>query len=369
MTPPGMSVEQLRLLLSQKHPITVLDIRPSADWAEWSIPGSLHLDAYEDLKANRASLVDSAELPAGQVVVTVCGAGKTSQLAAERLRARGIDALSLIGGMEAWSLAWNTAEIPRLDDGTRVIQVRRTGKGCLSYIIGAGDEAAVIDTALEPDIYRSLAARHGWRINAVVDTHIHADHLSRSRQLAELVDAKFYLPAQERVAFPFLPLHDGESISIGAAQLVALHTPGHTPESTCFLLSRQLLFSGDTLFLNAVGRPDLEANEQEAKRRAHWLYASLQRLLELPADTLVLPGHTSTPVAFDGEPLLATLEKVRAAIPRLAYSESEFVAELLTRIPPTPPNHQQIVALNEAGDFGAFNPITLEAGANRCAIA
>jgi hypothetical protein len=95
----------------------------------------------------------------------------------------------------------------------------------------------------------------------------------------------------------------------------------------------------------------------------------LQRLLTLPAGALVLPGHTSTPVAFDGKPLLARLDEVRAAIPRLALSESAFVAEILARIPPTPPNHQQLVALNEAGHSGAVNPITLEAGANRCAIA
>jgi glyoxylase-like metal-dependent hydrolase (beta-lactamase superfamily II) len=369
MTPSEISVEQLRQLLSRQQPVTILDIRPFAEWSEWSIPGSLHLDAYDDLKAGRASAVDTADLPAGQPVVTVCGAGKTSQLAAERLRRRGIEALSLVGGMQAWSLAWNYAEIPNLDHGARVLQIRRTGKGCLSYILGAGQDAAVIDAALEADIYRQLAEEHGWQIRAVLDTHIHADHLSRSRPLAKQTGATLYLPAQQRATFPFTPLHEGTSIPIGSSQLSALHTPGHTPESMSFLLNRQLLFTGDTLFLNAVGRPDLEASAEGAKTRAHWLYASLQRLLQLPPETLVLPGHTNTPVAFDAKPLLATLAEVRQAIPRLAYSESDFVAELLTRIPPTPPNHQQIVALNEAGTFDVANTIALEAGANRCAIA
>ena len=333
------------------------------------MPGSLHLDAYDDLKAGRTSAVDTAALPTDRPVVTVCGAGKTSQLAAERLRTRGIDAISLNGGMAAWSLAWNEAEVPTLEDDTQVLQIRRTGKGCLSYLIGSNQEAAIIDAALETEVYISLAQRYGWQITAVLDTHIHADHLSRSRQLAELTGATLYLPTQERVAFPFTALPDGASITIGSAQLTALYTPGHTEESTSYFLNERLLFTGDTLFLNAVGRPDLEASEQEAKRRAHWLYASLQRLLKLPVATWVLPGHTSTPVAFDGKPLLATLGEVRTAIPRLAQSESVFVAGLLARIPPTPPNHQQIVALNEAGGFGAVNLITLEAGANRCAIA
>jgi glyoxylase-like metal-dependent hydrolase (beta-lactamase superfamily II)/rhodanese-related sulfurtransferase len=368
MVSPHISVEELQQLLSQRQPVTVLDIRPFTEWSEWSIPGSLHLDAYEDLKAGRASILDTAELPLGQPIVTICGAGKTSQIAAERLQRRGIDAMSLIGGMQAWSLAWNDAVLPSLSDGTQVIQLRRTGKGCLSYLISSKREAVVIDSALEPEIYNQFAAERGWRITAVLDTHIHADHLSRSQQLAEQMGATFYLPAQERVTFPFAPLEDRATIRIGSAYLTALHTPGHTPESTCFLLNGQLLFTGDTLFLNAVGRPDLEANAAEAETRAHWLYASLQRLLQLPQETVVLPGHTGMPVAFDGNPLMGTLGEVRAAIPRLAYSESEFVTELLARIPPTPPNHQQIVALNEAGNFDAINPITLEAGANRCAI-
>jgi glyoxylase-like metal-dependent hydrolase (beta-lactamase superfamily II) len=369
MASPTISVEELQRLLSQRQPVTVLGIRPTAKWAEWSIPGSLHLDAYEDLKAGRASLLDTAGLPLDQPIVTVCGAGKTSQIAAERLQRRGFYAMSLIGGMQAWSLAWNEALLPNLSDGTQVIQLRRTGKGCLSYIISSRLQAVVIDTALDPDVYKQLAAERGWRITAVLDTHIHADHLSRSRQLAEQTGATLYLPAQQRVKFPFTPLADGATITIGSARLTALHTPGHTPESTSFLLNEQYLFTGDTLFLNAVGRPDLEANEVEAKTRAHWLYASLRRLLQLPQDTVVLPGHTSTPVAFDGKPLMARLEEVRASIPRLAYAESEFVAGLLARIPPTPSNHQQIVALNEAGNFVAVNPITLEAGANGCAIA
>src|SRR5690349_2551206 len=127
-------------------------------------------------------------------------AGELCLVAAERLAERGYTTSSLAGGMQAWSLAWNVAELPSLDEHIGVLQVRRTGKGCLSYLIGSGTKAAVIDAALDTDVYRALAAQHGWRITAVLDTHIHADHLSRSRQLAEQVGATFYLPAQKRVA-------------------------------------------------------------------------------------------------------------------------------------------------------------------------
>jgi glyoxylase-like metal-dependent hydrolase (beta-lactamase superfamily II) len=100
-----------------------------------------------------------------------------------------------------------------------------------------------------------------------------------------------------------------------------------------------MLFKGDTLFLGAVGRSD-EANRAEGEQRTHLLYRSLQHVLALRADTIILPGHTSSPVAFDGRPLLGILQAIGAAIPHLEISEDAFVADVLNLIPPTPPNHQ-----------------------------
>jgi len=109
--------------------VTVLDVRPIRERAEWSIPGSLHLDAYEALKGHKPNALAGLQAPAGVPLVTVCGAGKTSAIGATQLRARGIEAFSLAGGMKAWSLAWNTAEVPVRTGRARVVQVRRTGKG------------------------------------------------------------------------------------------------------------------------------------------------------------------------------------------------------------------------------------------------
>ena len=145
-------------------------------------------------------------------------------------------------------------------------------------------------------------------------------------------------------------------------------SPGHTAESTCYLLDDRALFTGDTLFLAAVGRPDLEATPDEARRRAHLLHASLQRLVALPLETVVLPTHTSEPVAFDGQPIGATLRAVRDRLPLLQGTAETFVRHVLARIPAAPPNHHRIVALNETGTL-PDNPTELEAGANRCAVA
>ena len=107
---------------------------------------------------------------------------------------RGLEAYTLEGGMKAWNMAWNTAEVSVAGTDARVIQVRRTGKGCLSYLVGSGGEAAVIDASLDPEVYIELAKQRGWKIARVLDTHVHADHLSRSRGLAELVGATLHMP-------------------------------------------------------------------------------------------------------------------------------------------------------------------------------
>jgi len=364
-----MDIQRLARLLEQGAPVVVLDVRPTHEREEWHIPGSLHVDLYDALKRNDPEALKDVDLPDDRPIVTVCGAGRTSLTAAEQLRSRGKQAVSLEGGMKAWSLAFNTAAVSLAGTPAQVIQVRRTGKGCLSYVIGAGGEAAVVDAALPPEVYLRLAEAHGWRITHVLDTHIHADHLSRSRALAEASDARLFLPEQQRVAFPYEPVRDGDSLPIGTARLQAIRTPGHTGESTCYLLNDAALFTGDTLFTDGVGRPDLEASREEAHARAAALYDSLQRLLqEVPATAVALPGHMSHPAPFDGSAIGDTLAAVRDRVEALSLPKEAFVERLLGRIPPTPPNYEHIVAFNEAGVISVENILDLEAGANRCAI-
>src|SRR5687768_16894991 len=126
-----VDTETLRQWLEQGRPLIVLDVRTAADQVEWAIPGSVHVDAYDALKANDPYALDAVDLPDDRPVITVCGAGKISQVAAQQLQARGLQAYSLAGGMQAWSLAWNTAEVVLPERTTRIVQVRRTGKGCL----------------------------------------------------------------------------------------------------------------------------------------------------------------------------------------------------------------------------------------------
>jgi glyoxylase-like metal-dependent hydrolase (beta-lactamase superfamily II) len=366
--PKQIDTQTLREWLDAQQPVTVLDIRTDDDRAQWAIPGSLHVNAYQALRSGEPGALADLALDPGRPVVTVCNAGKVSQTAADVLAQRGFDAQSLAGGMKAWSLAWNTALVPLPDDAATVVQVRRTGKGCLSYVVASAAEAAVIDPSVSPDVYADIARTHGWTIRYVLDTHVHADHLSRARELAAQTGAMLVLPPQDRVHFTFTPIADGEAVSVGQIWLSAVHTPGHTNESTSYMLNDASIFTGDTLFTNGVGRPDLHADPEAARQRSRALFASLSRLHLLPCHVVVLPGHASEPIAFDGRAIVSPMRDVATWLSAWLESESAFVHRVTSNLPPTPPNFSSIVELNESGELPIGDPTDLEAGANRCAV-
>jgi glyoxylase-like metal-dependent hydrolase (beta-lactamase superfamily II) len=363
-----IDTDTLRKWLDADRPVTVLDIRTNDDRTQWAIPGSVHVNVYDALRNGQPGALADLDIPLDRPVVTVCSRGQVSQIAAEVLATRGFDARSLAGGMKAWSLAWNAAAVPFADASVRVIQVRRTGKGCLSYVVASNGEAAVIDPSVTPEVYLDIAERHRWSIRYVLETHIHADHLSRARELARRAGATLLLPPQDRARFAFTAMPDGEQLRVGDATLHALHTPGHTAESTSYVLNEAAVFTGDTLFTNGVGRPDLHAGPDGARARARSLFTSLERIGRLPPETAVLPAHASEPIAFDGRPVVARLDAIDSWLSGWLSSESAFVDRVTSHAQPEPPNFVHIVALNEAGDLPASDPTDLEAGANRCAV-
>lgn len=267
--------------------------------------------------------------------------------------------------MKAWSLAWNTATIhfPNFD----IIQFRRTGKGCLSYLIIANQEAIIVDASLEITVYEQYLKANNTVLKYVIETHIHADHLSRSKELAEKFKAFLYLPCPNHLHFDHKSIVNDTVFSLGNVTISAISTPGHTLESMSFNIENQVLLTGDTLFTNGVGRPDLKADTDGMKVKTRLLYNSLRKLLSLNKEIIVLPAHTSQPIDFDNILIYSTLEKIQS-IPLLQLSEDDLVETIISRIPATPDNYLVIVEKNLLGDFKDINPIDLEAGANRCAI-
>jgi glyoxylase-like metal-dependent hydrolase (beta-lactamase superfamily II)/rhodanese-related sulfurtransferase len=356
----------LRNWLETGQPVSVLDIRSLAERAEWQIPNSIHFNAYDKLKQNDFEAFNGLYLDKTIPVVTFCAGGKLSLVAAKLLQAQGYDAYSLDAGMRGWSLAWNTATISFPD--FEIIQFRRTGKGCLSYMIIANKEAIVADASVDINVYEQYLSANKAVLKYAIETHIHADHISRTKQLAQKNNAPLFLPIPNKVNFKFEPITGTTIFELGNIKIKAIQTPGHSFESTSFLIDDKVLLTGDTLFINGVGRPDLKANNEEALQKTKCLYQSLQTLVALDENIIVLPSHTSQPVDFDNQPIKTTIGFVKNNIALLQLNELDFTNSILQRIPPTPANYLSIVELNLKGDFSKINPIDLEAGANRCAI-
>ena len=346
--------------------VSVLDIRPMHEREEWFIPQSIHFDAYKKIKAKDPTALQELHLDKSIPVVTVCAGGKTSFMAAQMLAEKGYDAYSLSQGMKGWSLAWNIAY--QQFDGFEVWQVRRTGKGCLSYIIASANEAIIIDASLPLEVYTQLINQNKLSVKYVIETHIHADHLSRSKEVAEYFHVPLYLPVPNKVQFEFDPIKPDTIFSIGSIFLQSIPTPGHTLESFSFYINNNILITGDTLFTNGVGRPDLKSSTEESRQKAHLLYASLNKLLSLPDSVIVLPAHTNKPVEFDNTLIKTTIGEAKKNIVLLRSSEEEFINSLLQKIPPVPPNFLSIVEKNITGSYEGIDPVDLEAGANRCAV-
>ena len=341
--------------------VLVLDVREPDEVATWAFPGALNvpLDELEERLA---------ELPDDREVVVVCAVGARALSGASTLGAAGRRASVLEGGMAAWSSTYD--EVEGAFAGATVVQVRRRGKGCLSYVVGAGERCVVIDPSLATERYQTIAARHGWRVTHVVDTHLHADHLSGARALAAATGAELWLNPCDPFAFPFTPLSDGKAIELvpGVDLAVAsVSVPGHTEGSTMYRLSESAVFTGDTLFIESVGRPDLA---DEAEAYAHHLYRSLhERILSLPDEVAVFPAHFGPGVEVRaGRFVTRPLGELREELAPLALEEPAFVAWAIAHVKDRPGNYRRIVRVNAGREEAGDDADELETGPNRCAI-
>jgi len=227
--------------------------------------------------------------------------------------------------------------------------------GCAGYLLGCGGlgKCAVVD-AHEQDIdaYITFAAAKGMQITHVIDTHVHADHRSGGPALAARVGAKYCLHASAEVDMAFEPLHDGQEIELGNTRVRVLHTPGHTPESVCLVVADLrrgpdpwFVLTGDTLFVGAVGRPDLPGRVQES---AGELFDSIHdKLLTLPAELEVYPAHfagSACGAGISGKPS-TTLAFERRYNPLLALERDAFIAAVAD-VPPKPAEIDAILRFN-----------------------
>jgi hydroxyacylglutathione hydrolase len=233
--------------------------------------------------------------------------------------------------------------------------------GCLahaSYLIGDGGEAAVIDPQRDVDQYLDEAGRENLRIKYVIETHLHADFVSGHRELAARTGAQIVIGAEANAAFPHFGARDGDALRLGSIELRALETPGHTPESICWLVLADgkpaKIITGDTLFIGDVGRPDLAGGRgYTPQMMAAMMYDSLQnKLLKLPDDVEVWPAHGAGSacgrnISSETSSTIGVQRRTNYALQPM--SREEFVTLMTNEIPPAPPYFSRDAEINRRG--------------------
>lgn len=358
----SITTMELAPRLDSDATLYLLDVREPDEVADWQIP-NVHNVPVGQLSSH------VAELPRDKDIVVICAKGARALQSAEILATHGIASKVLEGGMSAWASTYDDVEGDF--GGATVVQVRRRGKGCLSYVIGAGDTAVVIDPSLDIDQYVKVATDHHWTIAYVVDTHLHADHISGARSLVARTGAALWLNPADPFAFAFEPLVDGRAIELAPGinlTVASVSVPGHTEGSTMYQLGDYAIFTGDTLFLESVGRPDLA---EQAEAFAHNLFHSLhERVLTLSDDITVFPAHYGAGVEVpSGVFVSRPLGELRHSLPALALAEDDFVSWAIANVKDRPPNYQHIVLINMGREAVSGEAAELELGPNRCAVA
>jgi glyoxylase-like metal-dependent hydrolase (beta-lactamase superfamily II)/rhodanese-related sulfurtransferase len=371
-----VSVEQLLGKIDRSEPVLLLDVRNEEEYRQWKIEGrepveSAHIPYFDFIEDEAAA---TAKVPphAGELIV-VCAKGGSSAMVAELLRVSGTPAINLAGGMIAYGEYLQPVEVP-LDEGDagrfHLWQINRRGKGCLSYLIVSAAEAVVIDPSRNISVYETLAARAQSRITRVIETHVHADHVSGGPELAARHGASYAVDAGEdfELKVPADSLKDGDRIEVGHLTMDVLRTPGHTPGSVCYLIAGRYLISGDTVFTSAVGRPDLGGYTVEWARI---LYHTLQeKVCTLPPETLVLPAHYSGVSEIGPAGVVsARLGALRECLPELhASSEQDFVDAMVRAIRTPPRSYESIIRTNLGAEHpDAADMTEWELGKNQCA--
>ena len=347
----------------------LLDVREPDEFKEWNIEGSVNIPLSK-LASNKESITN---IPKDKRIVTICPHGNRSTVAKYLLERYGFNVGNLEGGLKAWSTSLEDAYREYSTDRgkVRLYQIRRIGKGCMSYILESHGDAAVIDPVYPVEYYLSKVSEIGAKITNVFDTHQHADHVSAAVELSEKTESKLCLSAYEHYDQMSTPLYNGSIEKIGAIELNVIHTPGHTDGSLTLLLRAReasLLFTGDTLFVDGVGRPDLRDKSREFSDK---LYETLHhKILSLPEDVLIFPAHIDKYIKA-GEMISVDLGWLKKNAKLLQLQKNEFVEKIVSQTMATPPNYRQIISIN-----GGKVPIPetptdifeLEFGPNRCNV-
>ena len=364
------SITPKELISNGDKSILILDIRNKNNFDEWHISGSQNIDVYNDIWQGNFSDVKKklGRLPKDKKIVTVCNAGVTSQNASMLLESMGYSTLVLEKGMMGWNALHQPVDVINEND-LLLKQIIRVGKGCLSYIIcsKSAKECFIVDPSQFIEEYTSIANEIKLKIKGILETHVHADHLSGAKLLAETSKSLYYVSGRDlKAKADFIDLDKLEEIKLGQNNIKIIKTPGHTDGSVCFVVNDQAILTGDTLFLEGVGRPDLGRSKEEVKKGAKILFNSLNEIKSLGKSLVVLPAHFTN---YGKAPISESIGSLLKSNSSLNIkSENEFADYILNNLPMAPPNYEQIKSINS--NFMRLPrqmAEQLEFGPNRCA--
>lgn len=378
----AITPEMLYHHLQKGDALTIVDSRYGEDFEAWHLDGAINVPYKPAADEIDATLLESIPADAAHLVC-ICAKGRASNAVAEAAEDRIDGKVSVVqDGMEGWSRVYDVIAVPTAAPGVELYQFQRIAKGCLSYLVCdvESHEAVAVDPTRHIEEFQMVAEDDEMSITHVVDTHLHADHISGGRELANVTGASYHLPeasGDRDVSFSYDPLGHTAVIDLDGISLKAIHTPGHTTDSTSLLVNAEALLTGDTVFVDSVGRTELEFGEKDAKRGARELFRSISRsILTLPDAVTVLPGHQRVPDAAAmmvgaGTGIQTTVGSLRRELPLLAETEDDFVERLLTDDTEKPPNFDRVIEINAGRDDpdGDAEATTLELGPNRCAAA
>src|SRR5450432_1767553 len=239
--------------------------------------------------------------------------------------------------------------------------VQQIYTGCLSeaaYFVESNGEAIVIDPLRDTEEYLQLAKEHNSKIKYIFETHLHADFISGHLDLSKQTDAPIIYGPGAETNFPFHLAKDGEIFNIGNITLEVIHTPGHTLESSCYLLRDEdgkpyCLFTGDTLFVGDVGRPDLSSGNMTSAELASVMYDTIRdKLMPLPDDVIVYPAHgpgSSCGKNLGPETMSTIGEQKKSNYAMQPQTREEFVKAVITGLEDAPPYFSVNARINKEG--------------------
>lgn len=357
--PAAISPKELWGKLQDSKDVFLLDVREPDEFSVFKIPGSVNIPLRDVFKPENLS-----KIPKDKEIITICPHGNRSMIATFALARNGIKSHTLERGLTGWNQVLNYV---KASEKPTVYQVEKIGKGCLSYIVESEGSAIVIDPLFPPERYQEIAEKEGFAIIKVINTHQHADHVSAARILSQITHSTWYESGLESWDLSAEFLKDNDVISFGNSKLRVMHTPGHTPGSLSYVVDEKCVFTGDILFVESIGRPDLR---DKAEDFAADLYDSLHdKLLKLPPQTIVFPAHRGESVKPVDGVFSVTIEGAKKH-EILQLSKHDFVKQIVSISLPRPMNYQKIIRINKGSEPLIVSDVPdLELGPNRCSVA